>query len=122
MKIKGFLTGLVLATILAWACLIAVLNYNSPQGNGFGLLILFYLSLFAAIAGIFSIIGIFIRRISQGKKSVQKQIKISFRQGLLLSLVLVVALFLQSQQLFHWWSLIILLLVVGFIEWLLSEK
>ena len=128
MNLSVLLAGLVLATLLAGACLAAILIYFDPTVSGSLIFILFYLSLLITSTGIFTLIGLFIRRISQKRRfpllpsRAIRQLEISFRQGLLLAVILVAVLILQSQRILAWWHLIILVGLVGLAEWWLAKR
>ena len=84
--------------------------------------------LVSALFGIFTLIGLFIRRISQKRgfpvlpSRAIRQLEVSFRQGLLLAVILLAALILQSQRILAWWHLIILVGLVGLAEWWLARR
>ena len=128
MNLSVLLAGLVLATLLAGACLAAILVYFDPTVSGSLVFILFYLSLLITSTGIFTLIGLFIRRISQKRRfpllpsRAIRQLEVSFRQGLLLTVILLAALILQSQRILVWWHLIILVGLVGLAEWWLARR
>jgi len=128
MNLSVLLAGLVFATLLAGACLTAILIYFDPTVSGSLVFVLFYLSLLITSTGIFTLIGLFIRRISQKRKfpllpsRAIRQLEISFRQGLLLTIILLTVLILQSQRILVWWHLIILVGLVGLAEWWLARR
>jgi len=128
MNLSVLLAGLVFATLLAGACLTAILIYFDPTVSGSLVFVLFYLSLLITSTGIFTLIGLFIRRISQKRKfpllpsRAIRQLEVSFRQGLLLAIILLAVLILQSQRILAWWHLIILVGLVGLAEWWLSRR
>ena len=128
MNLSVLLAGLVLATLLAGACLAAILIYFDPSVSGSLVFILFYLCLLITSTGIFTFIGLFIRWISQKRRfpllpsRAIRQLEVSFRQGLLLAVILVAALILQSQRILAWWHLIILVGLVGLAEWWLARR
>jgi len=128
MNLSVLLAGLVLATLLAGVCLAAILIYFDPTISGPLVFILFYLSLLITSTGIFTLIGLFIRRISQKRRfpllpsRAIRQLEVSFRQGLLLAVILVAALILQSQRILVWWHLIILVGLIGLAEWWLARR
>lgn len=128
MSLPVYLAGLILATLVSLACLAAILIYFEPSSANSLILFLFYLSLFISATGIFSLINWFLRRISW-KKTINpsvgrltRQLEISFRQGLLLAIILVSILALQSQCLLVWWHLVVLVGLIGLIEWWLSKR
>lgn len=128
MNLSVLLAGLVFATLLAGACLAAILIYFDPIVSGSLIFVLFYLSLLITSTGIFTLIGLFIRRISQKRKfpllpsRAIRQLEVSFRQGLLLAIILLAVLILQSQRVLAWWHLIILVGLVGLAEWWLTKR
>lgn len=128
MNFSVYLAGLILTTLLASACLAAILVYFEPTSSGLLIFILFYLSLVIASTGFFTLIGLFIRRISQKRRfplpvsQVIGQLTVSFRQGLLLAIILLTALILQSQRILTWWHLLVLVGLVGSAEWWLSKR
>ena len=115
--IKLFLTGIIFISLVGIIGVISIVNNFSPFESN-TIVILFYLSLFIGSSGIFTLIGFLIRVIF--KKSKLQQINDSFRQGVLLSTVLIGCLFLQSKGILYWWSALILVGTIGIVEYLLS--
>jgi len=128
MNLPVYFIGLIVASLLAGLCLAAILVYFNPSSAGLLILILFYLSLFILSTSIFTLIGLFVRRVSQkqgtrlARIQAIRHLEVSFRQGLLLSSILITALILQSQRLLTWWHLLILVAVVALSEWWLTRK
>jgi len=128
MNLKVYLVGLVLATLLAGACLAAILIYFDPTSSSCLIFILFYLSLFIVSAGILALINLAIRRISRKRRiplsndQAVRQLEISFRQSILLAIILVAVLILQGQRILDWWHLLVLVGFVGLAEWWLSKR
>ena len=128
MNLSGYLAGLILVVFLAIACLTAILVYFAPQTSSAFVFSLLYLALLISSAGIFTLIGFFIRQISRKKRvplsqgQMVRNLEVSFRQGFLLSIILVSVLVLQSQRLLYWWHLVILVGVVGLAEWWLMKR
>ena len=122
------LIGLVLVVLLASACLVAILVYSNPNGSNLLIFVLFYACLFISTTGIFALIGFFIRQVSRRRKfsmpqgQIVRNLEISFRQGLLLSVILIAVLILQSQRILFWWHLVALVGLVGLAEWWLMRK
>lgn len=130
MHLPVYLAGLILASLVAWACLAAILVYFDPNSSGLAVFILFYLSLLIASTGLFTFTGWLVRRFSQKKilqtgrsanRAVQ-HLEVSFRQGLFLAALLVAILVLQSQRMLVWWNLLILVGLVGLAEWWLMRR
>jgi len=122
MSISVYLAGLILAVLLASACLVAILVYFDPFSANSLILTLFYLSLFIVSTSLLTLIGLAIRWFSQKRILPNHQLEASFRQAILLSLILISALILQSQRILAWWHLLILVALVGLAEWRLAKK
>ena len=128
MNLPVYLTGLFLSILLAGGCLAAILIYFDPHSSGLLVFLLFYLSLFISSTSVFTSVGFLIRRFSyRGRMSlpvsrVVRQLMAAFRQGFLLSIILVVSLILQSQRVLVWWHLLILVFLVGLVEWWLAKR
>lgn len=123
MSSAAYLSGLVLATLLALACSTAILVYFEPNQAGPAVFILLYLTIFFGSTGFLTIIGFIIRRFSRGARRplsnshLAYHLIASFRQGLLLSVILISTLILQSQRLLAWWNLLGIVIIVGLVEW-----
>ncbi|OGZ35603.1 MAG: hypothetical protein A3A94_02155 [Candidatus Portnoybacteria bacterium RIFCSPLOWO2_01_FULL_43_11] len=117
MGMRIYVVGMALATLLAWASLAAILIYLEPSNSNLPVLALFYLSLFIGFSGALFLIGFFIRRVSHRRGITIRQANVSFRQGILLAVILVGAMFLQSQKILAWWNVLSLLAIAGLAEW-----
>lgn len=112
-----------LTTLVCWSSWLVVLFYLDPTNAGFPGFLLFYLSLFLALLGTFSLVGFFIRAWFSQEEMVYKHIGISLRQGLLFSMLLSVSLLLQGEKLFNWWSALFFILFLAVLEsFFLSHK
>ncbi len=122
MNLSVLLTGLVLTILVAGICLAAILVYFNPVSSNWLIFVLFYLTLFISSLSFFALIGWFVRRISRrSKNQAIQQLEISFRQGMLLALLLVIVLILQGQRILFWWDLFLLVGLIGLIEWRISK-
>lgn len=75
---------------------------------------LFYVILFLALIGTFTLISVYLRKSRMADELVFHVVLLSFRQSLALAAFFLLLLFLQSQRLLTWWNVIILLaLVIG---------
>ena len=118
MTIKWYLLGVGLASFLALISFVAILWFVSPEGagSGGGVLILLFLSLFLALCGIFGLLGFYIRRRRASSAIAESLLTISFREGTLLSLLLVGFLIMKVHQVFYWWIAAIFLILMVAIE------
>lgn len=86
-----------------------------PKATGLVGYVFFYFSLFLALVGTFSVIGFIIRkRVVKDEMVVFHHVRHTFRQGLLISLLILIALVMQQFKLLTWLTgiLIILLFLV----------
>lgn len=121
MRIRKFLTGLILVTLSAWVSLIAILKYFDPHEQNTLVFAFLYIIIFISLTGAFFLIDFLVRRIANRKKSALNQLKISLRQAIPLSLILTIGLYLQSSNKLFWWTILLLILAAILIEWLLSK-
>ncbi|HRY52516.1 MAG TPA: hypothetical protein P5089_01545 [Candidatus Portnoybacteria bacterium] len=120
---KVYLWGMGLASFLAFVSFAAILLFVSPEGGNAGILILLFLSLFLALCGFFGLLGFFIRR-RMNNALIDSLLTTSFREGTLLSLLLVGFLIMKVCQVFYWWTALIFLIITAAIEiaFLYQEK
>ena len=67
-------------------------------------LVIFYVSLFFALIGIFMLAGVGLRALVGRGTPVFRHLGISLRQAVLFALLLVGSLLLQGNRLFNWWN------------------
>lgn len=116
MDLKKFLLSMSIATLLCWFGFFMVLVFISPQEIGSLTFLLFYLILALAVTGTLTIIGFLLRKLFNRSELAFEHVKVSFRQAIWLSLILIISLYLQSKQLLAWWNAILLVLGLGLIE------
>jgi hypothetical protein len=107
---------MILATIACYLGLGAILFFFDPLAGGFWALILFYASLFLALVGTFALIGLISRLIFTKDNLVFKKVTTSFRQGIWLSLLSCVSLYLNKIKLLDWRYLLPLILALVLLE------
>ena len=117
MTLRQYLLIMSLGTILSWGAVGLIMRTFYPTDIQSTVLIIFYISLFLALVGTFSLAG-FILRIFLLKQQllVSRHVAISFRQGILLALLLIVALILQSKSMLSWWSALLAVLALTILE------
>ena len=119
MTIKQYLILMSVCTVLCWCGFLMVVFFINPEAtSGLGF-VLFYFSLFFAVAGILAIgsylCRLFFTRFYSKKESVQ----VSFRQAVFLALVFTLGLFLQAHHLMTWLNTVLLVLLITLIEFLI---
>jgi len=116
MSLKNYILLMLLATIACCLAFFAVIYFFDPFESGFLALFFFYTSLFLALVGIFSILGLFIRLIFTKDNLVFKKVIASFRQAIWFALLIIISLNMLSFQLLIWKNIIILVFAFTLIE------
>ncbi len=116
MTLKRYLLSMSLATAIAWAAWAMVLVLVSPEEVGMGGVLLFFVSLFLALIGTFSLVGLALRFLLLKKEMVYYQVVNSFRQAALLAILIDLSLVLQSFGLLTWWNFLLFVVGLGILE------
>ncbi|MFA5990780.1 MAG: hypothetical protein WC794_00845 [Candidatus Doudnabacteria bacterium] len=109
------------STLLAGFSLASILNFTDPFSATITTFCFFYLSLFLLSLGSFTLLGLLIRKWLPGELYVNN-LGNSFRQALLISLLIVASFFLLSKNLLFWWVEASLILFLAFLEAFLNLK
>ena len=115
MTLRQYLLMMSVGTIICWLIWILVVGNIDPIETGLVGFVFFYVSLFLALIGTFSVIGFLIRqKMVKNEAVVFHHVRHTFRQGLLFSLLILVALLMQQFELLTWLTgiLIVLLFLV----------
>ncbi len=119
MSLRQYLIALALGTaisISAWCIIMISIDPATAGGLAF---FVFYLTLGAGIAGIFTIGGTMIRARKYTEDNIHSAVARSFRQGVLLSGLLLVCLYLLSRDLFSSGTMLLLVVLAGLVEFLM---
>lgn len=96
MTLSTYLIGITLSTILCWiAWILTIINLDPNNAGNLGFLS-FFISLFFAIVGTFTVIGFYLRLWFSKNEYYYENITISFRQAILISISIVGLLVLQA--------------------------
>ncbi len=119
MSFRGYLVLMGLSTVIAWLGWVIVLFNIDPFASGAVGFVLFYITLWAGLIGTLTIAGLLYRVYALRRGDlVIREVRVSFRHALLLSLVSIIALILSAQGWFSWWVLVVLIVVAGVIEYI----
>ena len=115
MTLKQYFTVMILGSILCWATWwIVILNIDPFQDTGLGLSF-FYISLFLALLGTLSIFAFIIRKLfSRMELPMFRFVQKSFRDSLILSILLISLLYLQGINYLRWWNGGVLIVAIIF--------
>lgn len=114
--------GISFLTLISLVSLTFILTNIDPYSTTILNFALFYLSFFVALAGLFILSGFYLRKLFVKKKIAYRLLRTSFRQGILISLILTGFLLLQSFKVLSWWSGGIIVLVIIIFEIYFKKK
>ena len=107
---------MLLSTLICWGAWVLILVSIDPNTSGFIGPLIFYVALFFALVGTFSLIGFYLRVWFSRNEVIYQHVTTSFRQGILLSVALVGVLVLQSFRYLTWWSVLLFVAAVIILE------
>jgi len=96
-----YILGIVLITVLSLLGVVYFLINLDPNGLNGKELLIFYINLFLCLAGLITLVGILFRRTRSRFFFNWKMFKPAFRQGMILSGLLVLILFFLSKRIFN---------------------
>lgn len=105
-----------LSTIVCWIAFGLILFYVNPYNTNALGLVAFYVSLFFASVGTLTLVGFYLRVWFSKNEILFAHVNPSFRQAILLSIILVGSLVLQSFKMLTWWDGALFVLCIVLIE------
>lgn len=119
--VKQQITLVGASLVLAAFSLASIINFSDPFAASWVTHLFFYISLFLFILALFTLIGLGIRQWLSPKLYILN-LSASFRQGMLIALLLVISFLLLSERMLFWWVELALLLFFLFVELFLNLK
>lgn len=116
MTLKSYLWGLRISTVILFMAWTVVVVNVDPEKSGIIGKVLFYLSFFLFLSGIFILILTWIRRKLEGDEAAFSQLGVNFREGILLAVLAAGLLLLQSAKVLIWWDGLMLAAGIFLIE------
>jgi len=117
MTLKQYLLMMGAGTVLSWTAVALIVLTVDPADTQSVVFAALYFSLFLGLTGLLSITGFLLRVWLLRKDFVlSRQVLVSFRQALLLSLILVMALILQSRTLLNWFNAVLMIAGLTLVE------
>jgi|GEM_PF-1081592 len=107
------ITITIAATLLAWIAWGLTIALVDPNASGWIGILVFSLTLFAAVGGSATVIGLSVRRHAPERA---RAIRIAIRQGVLTGLAVIVGIFLASRGLFSWVNMLFLIIALTLLE------
>ncbi len=116
MSLRQYILLMLIGTLLCWVAFGLVVSNLDPNNATWLVFGFFYLTLFLALVGTFALLGTGFRLYILRHEIVVRQVMIAFRQAFSFAFIIVMALFLQSQHVLYWWSLLLLVAALTFVE------
>lgn len=112
---KNYLRLIALSSLLAGFSLLAIVFFTNPYQSSRLTFVFFYISLFLTSLGAFTLVGVGLRQWISREVYILS-LSASFRQAILISLLLVISFLLLALGLWHWWVEFSLILFFLFVE------
>lgn len=109
------------STVLAAFSLFSIITFTDPYQASFVTHGFFYISLFLTALGLLTLIGLGIRELFDRRLFVVN-LSNSFRQALLVSILIVISFSLLAKGLLFWWVELSLILFLLFVEIFINLK
>ncbi len=110
-------------TLVCWIGWLFVLYFMDPFEAGSVGFLLFYMSIFFASLGTFSLLGFFMRVWFSKEQVIFRHLGVATRQSLWFSGLIVLTLMLQASEFLQWWSIVLLIIFMTLLEFFfLSRK
>lgn len=123
MTFKMYILIMAAAAVLSWIAWTSIVLNTNPAEVGVGGFLIFYLTLLFGLIGLLTIAGVVYRVLILGRYNViSRAVRISFRHGVILSLMAVVSLALSAKSLLRWWLVILMIVSVAAFEYLFILK
>lgn len=121
-KIKSYLFGIFVLTLLAMGVWLLILFNFNPYQADLLTVITFFVSLFLWLTGIFILIGFYIKVQISNNEIIYSFISSTIRQSIILALAIVGILVLRTLRVLTWWDGILLALAVLLLELFFRTK
>jgi len=102
--------------------LVFIILYIDPESSGIAGKALFFLVLFIALDGIFNLILLKLRKKIINSETIFANMALTFRQSILLALLVSGLLLMQGERMLVWWSGLLLLAGIFLIEFYFFSK
>lgn len=116
MKIKGFLWTSEILTIFFWAIFFTLLIFINPYKADTGIFVLFFVTLFLALAGTWGLLEFHIATKIKGFEEIKNRTFNAFRHGIMFSAVAVGLLFMKGADVLSIWDGVVFVLAIILFE------
>lgn len=121
MTLRSSLIIFSIGTALAWGAWTLILTTVPPRSSGALGEAFFFGSLFLAVTGTLTILGV-LGRARTSSTLPSAHVGSAFRQGVLMAIAVVGALLLQRFQVLRWWNILLLVLILVGLDLAFSRR
>lgn len=104
MTLKSYLWGIKISTAVSFAAWILVVKQIDPEKSGAIGQLLFFVSSFFFLSGLFILFFTWLKKRAMDEDGEFSHLGVSFRQGILMSLLVCLLLFFQQYRILTWWD------------------
>ncbi len=122
MTLKNYLIFMSIATGICWGAFAFVAGLVDPLKTNWLGFILFFLSLFLALAGVFALVGFVFRFVVFKGEVAFRAVKLAFRQSFVFSSFAIILLLLASKDLLTWINFFLLSLLFLALEFFVASQ
>ncbi|MFZ6036243.1 MAG: hypothetical protein ACOYUK_03820 [Patescibacteria group bacterium] len=122
MSLKKYLIIMTSATLVSWTAWLFVFFFINPDEAGVVGFALFYLSLFFALVGTFSLFGFFVRVWFTKEQVIFRHLGVATRQSFFFAILLVGALVLLGADVLRWWTIVLLVMFMTLLEFFFISR
>lgn len=119
---KQYLITIAITAVISWIAWIMVITKLDPYESTGLALTLFFLSLFFAMIGSFTLLGFGLRRWLGKDEVYYHHLSVSLRQGLLLSACTLLCIVFLILGILKWWNGLLLVTIAVLIEMYLTSR
>ena len=117
MTLRQYLILMSIGTAICWVVWFLVIGNIDPNEAGVFGFLFFYASLFLALSGTISVIGFLLRKqLIKNDEIAFHHVRHTFRQGIFISLLILLILLMSQYQLLNWWTGMIAMLLFLVLE------
>jgi len=122
MTLRSYIWGMRIVALFSVFALVFIILYIDPESSGIAGKALFFLVLFIALDGIFNLILLKLRKKIINSETIFANMALTFRQSILLALLVSGLLLMQGERMLVWWSGLLLLAGIFLIEFYFFSK
>jgi len=119
MTFRQFLFWMTFGSLLGWFAFVSVIRLIDPMSSGLMGMAFFYLTLAFATMGTLSVVGMLLRAALKPHVAVARHAGTSFRQSILLTVLVLGSLVLHARGILNWWTALMFLGTVTISEFFL---